>query len=184
MTVEERIEQLERRVDRYRLALIGLALIAGAAVLIGATTQDDGVIEAEMVIAKGIFARNADGEIAAALGMDDHGNGLLQVYTREGKDLVVARIDTSGNGQFRLYSREGKDLVLLGANNGSGGGQVGVFAGSGQEQARLVASANGGWLNIWNERGDDVVQVYADEYGQGYVGVWDRTGNGKAMTPR
>ncbi|MFA6111861.1 MAG: hypothetical protein WDA75_24125, partial [Candidatus Latescibacterota bacterium] len=135
------------------------------------------------VIAKGIFARNAQGEIAAALGVDDHDNGLLQVYTREGKDLVVARIDTSGNGQLRLYSREGRDLVLLGAG-GSGGGQLGLFAGSGQEQARLTAGANGGWLNIWNERGDDVVQVYADEYGQGYIGVWDRTGNGKAMTPR
>lgn len=183
MTIEERVEQLERRIDRYRLALAALVLGICAVILVGATTPDDKVIEADMVIAKGIFARNANGEIAAALGTDDLGNGMLQVYTRAGKELVVARIDTAGDGQLRLYSRHAKDLLVLGAGR-DGGGRLGVFGAGGQEQVRLAAGANGGWLNIWNERGDDVVQAYADDYGQGYVGVWDRTGNGRALTPR
>lgn len=183
MSLEERVEVLERRLNRYRLILVGMALAWGGIVLSGATPEEEGVVEAEIVAAKAIFARNADGQLVAGLGVDDAGNGLLQLYSQEGKNLLVARIDTNGNGQLRVYSREEKDLFLAGGDEG-GDGLISVFSRTGQEEARLVAAEKGGWLNIWNQSGDDVVQIYADEYGQGYIGVWDSRGQGRSLTPR
>ena len=49
MTVEQRLECLERRVKRYRNALVLLVMSVCSVALIGATT-DDGIITAKALI--------------------------------------------------------------------------------------------------------------------------------------
>ena len=41
----------------------------------------------------------------------------------------------------------------------------------------------GGRLNIVNKTDETVVQLKADEYGNGYVGAFDRKGMGKTLQP-
>ena len=55
MTIEQRLERLERRANRYRNALVLLAMSVCAVGLIGATT-DDGIIRA-----KGLIVTNDEG---------------------------------------------------------------------------------------------------------------------------
>ena len=41
----------------------------------------------------------------------------------------------------------------------------------------------GGRLNIVNKTDETVVQLKADEYGNGYVGAFDRKGKGRTLQP-
>jgi hypothetical protein len=45
-------------------------------------------------------------------------------------------------------------------------------------------SGGGGGMVVFNKTGEEVVQVFADEYGMGYVGAFDRQGKGRTLTPR
>ena len=38
-------------------------------------------------------------------------------------------------------------------------------------------------INVYNKTGEDVVQMYADEYGNGVVGAWNRKGKGRTLEP-
>ena len=39
----------------------------------------------------------------------------------------------------------------------------------------------GGMINVYNKTGEDVVQMYADEYGNGVVGAYNRKGKGRTL---
>ena len=41
----------------------------------------------------------------------------------------------------------------------------------------------GGYLVIKNKTGETIVQLYADDYGNGVVGAWNRKGEGRTLTP-
>ncbi len=48
----------------------------------------------------------------------------------------------------------------------------------------LTESGGGGTVIVRNRTGEQVVQIHADEYGMGAVGVFDREGKGRTLTPR
>ena len=132
MTVEERLECLERRANRYRNALVLLVMSVCAVTLIGATA-DDGIIRA-----KSLVVTNDEGVRVLWAGVSDNGNGLLTVFSKTGQDLIVAGAYDEGNG----FMFEG-----------------------------------------YNKTGEAVVQLTADEYGNGVVGVYNRKGKGRTLTP-
>ena len=41
----------------------------------------------------------------------------------------------------------------------------------------------GGMINVYNKTGEDVVQMYANEYGKGLVGAFNRKGKGRTLNP-
>ena len=43
---------------------------------------------------------------------------------------------------------------------------------------------DGGALVISNKEGDPIIQASADDFGHGYIGVFDRNGNGRMLKPR
>jgi hypothetical protein len=45
----------------------------------------------------------------------------------------------------------------------------------------LTASPNGGLVEVFNTAGEDVVQMYADDYGNGVVGAYNRKGTGRTL---
>ena len=75
-------------------------------------------------------------------------------------------------------------VVSLGAND-AGDGMVVTQSAQGKEMVRLGGSAdgNGGMINVFNKTGEDIVQMYADEYGNGVVGVYNRKGMGRTLQP-
>ena len=132
MTIEERLECLERRANRYRNALVLLVMSVCAVALIGATA-DDGIIRA-----KGLYITNNEGLSVIWAAVTDDGYGLLKVKSKTGKDLIYAGAGSTGNGF--------------------------LFSGS-------------------NKTAESVVQLTADEYGNGVVGAYNRKGKGRTLKP-
>ena len=53
----------------------------------------------------------------------------------------------------------------------------------GEIVAGLGSNANGGVVNVSNKTGEDIVQLYADDYGNGLVGAYNRKGMGRTLQP-
>jgi hypothetical protein len=51
-------------------------------------------------------------------------------------------------------------------------------------RVQIAGRESGGTILISNKTGEEVVQLYADEYGMGYVGAFDRQGKGRTLQPR
>ena len=133
MTIEQRLECLERRVKRYRNALVLLVMSVCSVALIGATT-DDGIIR---------------------------GKGLI-VTNDEGTPLIAAGANTfDGNGLLKVKSKTGQNLIYAGA----------------------AADGNGFDFHGFNKTGEGVVQLFADDYGNGVVGAYNRKGRGRTLKP-
>ena len=41
----------------------------------------------------------------------------------------------------------------------------------------------GGLVQVYNKTGEDVVHMYANDYGNGVVGAWNRKGKGRTLKP-
>ena len=50
-------------------------------------------------------------------------------------------------------------------------------------QVGLSANETGGMLGIYNKTGEGVVQLRADQHGNGVVGVYNRKGLGRTLEP-
>ena len=54
----------------------------------------------------------------------------------------------------------------------------------GKQLVAVEVTDHGCELTFFNKGGDELVRVYADDYGHGYLGVGDRKGEGRTLTPR
>ena len=139
-TIEERLDQLEKRNRRLTAALAVLTVAICAVVTMAATGEKDGdfdTVWADTVTAQHIFVKNDAGEIVVALG------------------------SVSGKGAVTTFAPNFKDLVSLGA----------------------TPNDTGGMVRVYNKTGEDVVQLRADEYGNGVVGAFNRKGEGRTLKP-
>jgi outer membrane protein assembly factor BamB len=136
MTVEQRLDQLEKRNKRLTVALTMMAVVVCAVVTMAATGDKIGDFDA--VVARSIHVTNDAGDFVVGLGANDDGDGL--VLTKSAK---------------------GKVLVTLSAS----------------------ASDNGGLVYVYNKTGENIVQMYADEYGNGVVYAGNRKGRGRTLQP-
>lgn len=86
-----------------------------------------------------------------------------------------------GGGVLSISDAEGGILAML--HSDEDGGKLGIFNPAGEPQTYLGAGENGGVLSISNKTGESVVQAYADEYGNGIVGAYNRKGKGRILKP-
>ena len=156
MTIEQRLEHLERRANRYRNVLVLLVICVFAVELIEDTIDDE--IDGEIIRAKGLEVTNDEGQVLISAGSDTSGDGQLTVNSKTGKELIYAGADEGGNGQLTVNSKTGKQLIHAGAG-GSGNGFG--FAG-------------------FNKTGEGVVEMYADDDGNVVV---NRKGKGRTLKP-
>ena len=73
-------------------------------------------------------------------------------------------------------------VVSLGAND-DGSGLVMTHQPNGKTLVSMSASDNGGAIQVFNKTGEDIVQMYADEYGNGVVYAGNRKGKGRTLQP-
>ena len=135
MTIEQRLDQLEKRNKRLTIALT------------------------LTVVARTVYVENDSGKIVVGLSANDGGGGLVKTYSAKGKDLVRLSATVDGNGTVTTYQPNGKRLV------------------------DLTASDNGGMVCVSNKTGEVIVDLNADEYGNGVVGAWNRKGKGRTLQP-
>jgi hypothetical protein len=221
--LEMRVEQLERRANRYRNALMLLVVGLCAVVVVGATTEDG------IITGKYLVLTNSEGQEVVRLGADSGGDGLARVNSKAGTALIVAGASSRGHGMLGVLSKIGTAVVKLGAdaeNNGvlavaswtgtdlilagaseeahglikvrssngttliragatsEGNGLLGVRSKTGALRTTIGSGENGFLMEGFNKTGEAVVQLHADDYGLGYIGIWDRKGNGRTLTPR
>jgi hypothetical protein len=189
MTIEQRLEQLEfqnqhieRKNKRLTAALVVMAVAICAVVTMAATGEK--YSDFDVVTARTIFVKNDAGMIIVSLGANDAGDGLVNTSSAQGKDLVTLSATMSGKGMVTTSAPNGKELVTLTATT-RGEGAVRTYAPNGKVLVRLGTTADdtGGSLTVFNKTGEEVVQLFADEYGNGVVGAFNRKGMGRTLQP-
>ena len=148
MTMEQRMDQLEKRNKRLTIALTMMAVTICAVVTMAAT--GDKVGDFDTVRAKNVFVENAVMAQSVA------------VISGENKLAVSLGVAGDGNGTVTTYETNGSELF-------------------GTILVDLTASPNGGLVEVFNTAGEDVVQMYADDYGNGVVGAYNRKGIGRTL---
>ena len=141
-TIEERLDQLEKRNKRLTAALTLMAVAMCAVVTVAATGDKDGhfrtvcanSVYATSVIAKNIFAKNDEGHYVVTFGANDDGNGLVYTTSREGNMLVTLNSGTSKQGYH-----------------------IGTVKASGfnEESVKIGGTENGGTVYIYNKTGEN-----------------------------
>ena len=157
MTVEQRLDQLEKRNKRLTVGLTMMAVVVCAVVTMAATGEKNAVFD--KVMARSILVKNDAGDIVVALGANYGGDGLALTRSAKGKDLVMLSSTENGNGMVKTYQPNGKILVAL------------------------TSTDDGGLIEVSNKTGEGIVSMGADEYGNGEVGAWNRKGMGRTLKP-
>ena len=78
---------------------------------------------------------------------------------KEGKELIYAGGTTEGHALLTVANKEGKNLIYA------------------------IGGSSGGVILIDNITGENAVELRTDDYGHGYIGVWDRKGKGRTLEP-
>ena len=153
---EQRLERLEKHNRRLMTALTLMAVAMCAVVTAAATGGKDG--DFEMLTARMIFVKNDAGKFVISLAATGDGEGMVKTYSAQGKYLVDLGSSSKG-GRVTTYQRNGKELVAMGSND------------------------SGGMIEVYNKTGEGIAQMYADEYGNGLVGAYNRKGRGRTLKP-
>ncbi len=165
MNVENRIQRLERQNERLKLALIGMGItivitfvfvlkssvdkpdetakkvnahpqvITGSAV----TQNAEDLIaedESEIVRTKKVEFIDDDGEVIAALGSNEVGDGLVMTYNNKGLKLAQLHAIFDEEGLVDVYNLKGQRLLTVKAIDGrhdgisiTNGNSLGLVAG-------------------------------------------------------
>ena len=180
MTTEQRLDQLEKRNKRLTVALTLMAVAMCAAVTMAVTGNKH--VRFDRVETRSIWVKNDAGKIVVSLSANDGGDGMVYTRSAEGKDLVELTSTVSGNGTVATYQPNGKELVRLGTTV-DGGGLVATYQPNGKRLVALGTNDSGGLVYVYNKTGEEIAQMYADEYGNGVVGAWSRKGRGRTLKP-
>jgi hypothetical protein len=157
MTIEQRMDQLEKRNKRLTVALTMTVVAMAAVVTMAATGDKDGRFDT--VVVRHIWVKNDAGEFVVSLGADDGGDGLVRTMSAKGKDLVQLSATVNDHGIVTTLQPNGKRLLMLGATD------------------------DGGGVVVFNKTGEAIAQMKADEYGNGVVGAYNRKGMGRTLQP-
>lgn len=202
MSLEQRIEALERANRRLRAAVIGLALAAVAGIGLGAAqeatqpgqdaTQDllrartleivgpDGtatlVLQSAATGSGEILLRNGKGGVAATLSADPTGAGRFGINGRNGQPIVLMAPSQFG-GTINTYTDESKPLARI-AGNGLGQGALSLYsAHSAAPNLTLAGEENGdGAIGTYNAQGRRLVQIGATSGGVGKIVTYNGVG--------
>ena len=166
MSIEQRLEQVEKQTKRLRIAVVVLATALCGVVSMAVTESEDGYFDA--VYAKRIFVLNEKGEMEVGLINTDNG-GSIATFGLEGEPLVALDATIYTEGKITLYGDTPGALVQLGST-GDGDGSIETYAQkTGKPLIRMTGTDDGGELRVYNKTGNPIVSLNADEYGNGKV---------------
>ena len=104
MSIEQRLEQVERQTKRLRMAVVVLvATLCGVVSM--AAVQWKGEFKqvwSEWMSTKAIFVTTAEGRRVIVLGVDENGNGLITLHLNNGeKAVTIGAEDVEGMIEHR-----------------------------------------------------------------------------------
>jgi len=195
MTIEERLENMERELGRQKrrnrwllgaiIVLLGGLVAAGAFKTTVTTAQAQGAGTAKLISANNFFLIDENGRPRAALFVGKDGPSL-SLSDENGKTRVWLRADKDGVG-LGLYDENGKNRARLWADKD--GPVLALRDENDKNRALLVAGKDGPSLSLGDENGkiraglatlkDSPTLVLFDENGQGRF----MAGKAKIITP-
>ena len=180
--LEERLNQLEMRVTRYRNFNILLCLLLVTIVTVAAT---DGISPFQAKLATDPISISKgdvgvpdlpDKDIPAVMSPEVHRAGKvtaqtqgvirtrgLQIVNDAGQAVVELWPSTNGNGLIFINSPEGKQLIYIGSSAASGNGLVHINSTEEKNQIALGSGSEGGFINIRNRNEEILIGLQADE---------------------
>ena len=81
-----------------------------------------------------------------------------------------------------MNSKTGTNLIFTGANE-KGDGLFEIESKEGRKVINAGTGVNGFVVEGFNKTGEAVVQLSADDYGNGVVGAYNRKGKGRTLQP-
>ncbi len=155
MTIEERVERLERQNRHLRLGFVGVVLVA-ATIFTGAAQRET---VPDVVKAKAFHL------------VTDDGKTLVKIEDTKGLGFGIG-------GTVTTYAGNGTELVKLTTTTG-GAGMVTTLDGKGQKLVELGATSRGGAVTTFNGQGKDLIRLGVTTDGTGLVGVFDPSGRNR-----
>ena len=174
---ERRIGKLERDNRWYRNLFIFTWLIVVVLITWGATKPTP-----EVIRARRIEVVDKNGQVGAALGAWE-GWGALTLFNK-GKPGFNVSQSITGGGRVHVYGPTGKALIEL--SGSSGVARIIIKNSNGEDSIQIyggIASGTGGIVRLYNKTREMAVHLYADEYGNGVVGAYNRKGQGRTLRP-
>ena len=123
MTIEQRLEKLEKRNKRLTVALTMMAVTICAVVTMAATGEK--YSDFDTVTARYIAVTKDAGKIIVSLGANDGGDGMVLTQSAKGKYLVKLSSSDSG-GLVYVYNKTGEFVAEMSADE-YGNGLVGAW---------------------------------------------------------
>jgi hypothetical protein len=133
MSIEQRLEQVERQTKRLRIAVVVLATALCGVVSMAAKGNDIGYykkIFAEEIIVRDPSANNPQpiwllpvgegGMIVVSddskssvsmVALDHQSSGVIRVHNKTGEEIITLQADEYGNGEVGAWNRKGKGRV-------------------------------------------------------------------------
>ncbi|MDW8309988.1 MAG: hypothetical protein RMK20_11505, partial [Verrucomicrobiales bacterium] len=119
---------------------------------------------------------NSNGVLRAQLrGLNTGGD--LSLYTTDGGSGVFLDGDDGGAGSVRIYNTNSLTRIFLDGQNASGGGQILLYAGTGNTAADLTADGYGGQFLLRDEAGTTTVRLDSSSAGGGYQYLYNASGS-------
>jgi hypothetical protein len=190
--MESRLAAVERQLRLHRLVIAGLLVTLVALVSYGATEEVPDVIRAKRIEAESslIVGELKGAHFAVAANTADEELVLIGGASPEKSLFLLAKEKDLPAHSLNFYNTSvnlwggGKKAVQLLSVGTAGAIFVNGFDGKFGVGLFGKGSDGGGAVEIYNKTGETVVQIYADEYGMGYLGAFDRQGKGRTLTPR
>jgi hypothetical protein len=176
MSMEQRVQRLERKNNRLRAALVAVVALNGWMLLVGAggsPVQD--IIRARRI--ELVTGENGN-EVLVEMSATPNGEGAIITYNRNRYPLVDLRPRAEGPGWVTTYDGRGHALVELGATT-EGDGALAVSAANGYRQVMLRSMPRGGGVYTFDRKGFGLVELDSTLEGRGMVRTLD--GEGREM---
>lgn len=180
MTIEDRLNELEGRLQTIYRWLAGLGILL-AALSVAWTFAQVSPATAQAPLGQRELRSNRfvledqQGKMRAALSVTKEGDPLLGLLDREGNDRLVLSVDPAGNPRLNLFDDEGKARAFLTVLEGEPsfglldvGGKARVLLFMHEKEARLVLADAGGSTRIL---------LSVDETDQPLAALLDRKGD-------
>ena len=157
MTVEERLDLLERNLKRWRWISLGLV---AASVLLGGGLAWSIFGTRGSIKTRGLYVVNDKG-YAIELTTSAEGDGLISVNDHSSFPRVMFGNSQKGFGKLELYTGHAQRLVMIGGTGS--GGQVAVFNNTGHRVVDMQAKkTNSGEIIVSDFDGNIVQGIEGD----------------------
>lgn len=193
MTVEQRLEQLERQNKRQRASLALLAVALCAVVVMGAGGKDGtfDTVRAKNIMVEqinaglvysmmGFIVHNEEGKVLATLSNSDDGSGgLLITYSPQEDKLASVGAHLKGRGIVATYSQRGSINTISALLGSKGeGGFLTTFS---PQETKLVelgwTMSYGGAVKTYSPQGGKLVEIGSTLGDQGTVATYSERGS-------